>query len=104
MPKKYLIKKTKTKRKTFKKWNKNDYEKIRGTKEEVYYGIAHHTKSRLTEDMLMENKRNKIVSKAKHLQGKTLAKKFGFKKQNSDLKNKKEYSSDDNDSEYLSSS
>jgi hypothetical protein len=40
-----------------------------GTKEEVFYGHAEHTKGGLTKAHLTENKQGKIVSKAKQAAG-----------------------------------
>lgn len=40
-----------------------------GTKEEVWHGVAQHTKGGLTKGHLTVNKKGQVVSAAKHAQG-----------------------------------
>jgi hypothetical protein len=44
----------------------HNYEKIVGTRAEVWHGTCHHTTGGLTKNDLMKNKNGRIVSKRKH--------------------------------------
>jgi hypothetical protein len=57
-----------------------------GDKDEVWRGDAKHTKGGLTKGDLMKNKRGKVVSKKKHLQGMVRLKPYRVVKPNCEKK------------------
>merc|ERR1712061_903189 len=74
---------TTRKRKTVRKRKARKKVSVRGTKTQVFRGTRQKTRGGgLQKNDLVKNKRNKVVSKKKHAQGKRLYKKNGIQKWN----------------------